>query len=85
MDLTGCSFADGRFRNNVLNSEPCFVHFNGYQVNDYVMINEATGAEEDIREVFLGMSDTPSIRYDYSPTFYYNGKAVRPVPQLSTV
>lgn len=99
VELTECSFRQGRFHNDVLGTQPCFVHFNGFCLYKYRMRNQVTGDVENILDAFVAMakrseserSESGSVvqvqvqvQYEYPHPIMFNGAVLRPVPQLKT-
>ena len=87
VELSECSFRQGRFHNNVLGTWPCFVHFNGYNAYDFQMIHQETGVSEHIMDACLALAEAPGETYWKIPyrvpyVLVYQGIEVTNLPQL---
>lgn len=45
VDVSECSFREGRFHNDVLSTRPCFVHFNGYNAMNKFFMRSSCATE----------------------------------------
>lgn len=73
-----------RFRNDVLDTTPCFVHLNGYNFYDYVMRNEVTGREENALAVLVASGAGP-LPYRVPYYIMYRGEEQRNLPQTPSM
>lgn len=85
VNFTEFYYLNGRLYNSILNKKPCFAHFNGFNVYDYLITSLKTSLHENVYDVFLSTmkksklcSDIP-LTLDYKVRFYitYNGKTYR--------
>jgi hypothetical protein len=90
VDLAECSFRGGRFHNDVLDTWPCFVHFNGYNYYDFMLVHQETGVSENILDACMLLSEESAIKVGdirpipYNVPYYivYQGVEQRHLPQV---
>jgi hypothetical protein len=76
VNFTEFYYLNGRLYNSILNKKPCFAHFNGFNVYDYLITSLKTSLHENVYDVFLSTmkksklcSDIP-LTLDYKVRFY---------------
>ena len=72
VELTECSYSHGRFHNDVLDTWPCFVHFNGYNYYDFQLMNQETGQLENILDACIDMSNKSLVSPAQQHTIHYS-------------
>ena len=85
VELSECSFQQGRFHNDVLDTWPCFVHSNGYNYYDFMMVHQETGVSENIMDTCIRMAEEKGevkihCRVPYE--IVYQGIVQKNLPQL---
>jgi hypothetical protein len=83
---------DGRFFNTILQTAPCFVHFNGFSAYDMQVVRADTGTREDVRAEIARLAREAVATGVAQPVnhwliFYktWNGKTCDELPQISSI
>jgi hypothetical protein len=83
---------DGRLFNTVLQTAPCFVHFNGFSAYDMTVTRNDTGTRVDVRAEMVRLArdaETSGVaqRVNHTPIAYkmWNGVACDELKQLASV
>jgi hypothetical protein len=91
VDMTSLQFVAGRMRNRVMDSEPCFAHFNSFNAYSMQTKNLDTGVCSDVRDVFCELREQSlvsdagvvAVRYDVPYYMVYGGKILVNLPQVA--
>ena len=93
IDFTDFYFKGGRLCNNVLHTQPCFAHFNGFGIYGNKIVSLETEKQENVYEVFIDKmiksmaQPNILIPLNYRVLFFlfYNGSYQFNLPQLPCV
>jgi hypothetical protein len=91
VNLNEFEFVQGRLHNKILNCNPCFAHFNGYNMYNMQIKDIYTNETGDLRDIFLALreksitdSSYRSIDINYQVPYFiwYNGEVQGNLSQL---